>query len=128
MSDGTHTDVVGSITSISHDSTPVQKVTIDLKTAVAAICVVAAGVASTIGGIYSIGANIRSEMRQLDDRWQDRILKVQSIIEYDISNVESEFKSEFKELKANISPPKVEYRLSNLEERVKYLEGRHNND
>lgn len=114
---------------IMGDSVELQRVTLDIYTAMSILGVVVMGVASTIASIYAVTSKLRREMvtmantleaemvamrkEQVDieRRWVDRA-----------GEVEKNVRQEIKELKANIPPPEVRQRFDMIEKRLDKIE------
>jgi hypothetical protein len=82
----------------------VQRVTLDIKTAVAALVIIVAGVTATVGGLHMIANDLRYEMKQLDEKWQQRVL-----------GLEERLRGELKDLADSMPPPEVQIQLDHLE-------------
>ena len=92
-------------------TTPVQKVTLDLKTAAAMVIVIISGVVSTIAGIHKMSSDLRSDMMSLEARWVERVVEV-----------ESRIRQELRELERRLPPPHVTQRFEFLEHRLDQIE------
>jgi len=92
---------------------PVQKVTLDLKTATAMVIVIVSGVVSTIAGIHKMSSDLRSDMMGLEARWVERV-----------AQVETRVRGELNDLERRLPPPQVTQRFEFLEHRLDRIESR----
>lgn len=101
-----------------------QQVSLDLKTAIAAIVTVGIGVAATVGGLHMIGTDIRREMatiakeqgqamKDLDDKWQARSTAMEERIRLEIID-----------LRRSLPTPATIQRFEYIEQRLTRLEGK----
>lgn len=91
--------------------TSITEVTVDMKTALAALCIILGAVSTTI-------LTMSRMLHNLDLKWIDRMAQVDESIRKEITDVSHEVTK----LRDDIQTPLVIHRLANLEERVKLLE------
>ena len=92
---------------------PVQRVTLDLKTATALLLVVVSGVISTVAGVHKMSSDLKTEMLRMESRWVERV-----------AEVETRIRTEMSELERSLPPPQVTERFKFLEHRLDSIESR----
>ena len=103
---------------------PLQRVTLDIKTALAAISTIVVGVVVTVGSLYAIASSLTNKMTQLELNWQKQSAESEKAWQTRILGVEERLRADIRDLEKNIPPREVRDKLEDFEHRLRALEAK----